>query len=605
MNALSMFHFLRPVWLIALIPLAFACIYWWRFYRHEHRWQEVCDPHLLPHLLVDTGTRQSRWPIALMALGGVLAIVALAGPTWKKLPEPVYRQQAARVIVLDLSKSMDATDITPSRLIRAKYKVQDILKQSREGQTALLVFAAEPYAVTPLSDDSATIAALLPPLSTQLMPSQGSRLDLALIKADELLRQAGMRNGEVVVVTDGTESLGATEKSAATLRNHGHRLAVLAVGSSTGAPIPSSQGGFVTDEQGNTIIASLDITSLKHIAKAGGGSFQRLSNDDSDIAALLNGASRISTANDTRQVRTTDRWREEGPWLLLILLPLAALAFRRGWMAASLLLIITATPSPSYALSSEDLWARQDQQAAKAFKRGDAKTAAKLFNDPAWQGSAHYRAGNYRDAAKAFARIDNANAHYNRGNALARAGQLKEALEAYSAALKKDPQHSDAQFNRALVNKLLQQQNNQNKQQASDTSAAANGTPNDSTNSSPNNATQTSAPPSPSSAEPGDTHRSQNQSSNGAQTTNDTDKPINQTQAAPAPSADQSSQQPVPQRGDEAANIAKATQDLESRQALEQWLRRIPDDPGGLMRRKFILEHQRRAGEKKVSKTPW
>ena len=585
MNSLSAFHFLRPIWLVMLIPLGLACIYWWRFYRRDNTWQQVCDAHLLPHLLIDAGKAEGRWPVALLAVAWLLAVLALAGPTWVKLPEPVYRQQAARIIVLDLSKSMDATDITPSRLTRAKFKVQDILKQSREGQTALLVFAAEPYAVAPLSDDSATLAALLPPLSTQLMPTQGSRLDLALLKADELLANTGMRQGEVIVISDGTESLGATEQAAATLRKHGHRVAVLAVGTQTGAPIPSEQGGFLTDETGNTVIVRLDVEALKRIADVGGGPFQTMTNDDRDIAALLNATPVMPLATrETRQMRTTDRWREEGPWLLFALLPLAALAFRRGWLTAGIVIVILTTPSPSYAFSFDDLWARPDQQGAKALQRGDPAKAAKLFKDSTWQGAAHYRAGNFRDAASAFGHNDNADAHYNRGNALARAGRLKEAVEAYGLAIQKNPTHSDAQFNLDVVNKILQRQKaNKENQQSSQDKQSSTQQKKGQTNTEGN--------------ETDDKSRGQTSSKNTPGTTKETSEAKRQAQGDPQPKPAQDKSNSAP--------AARTEQDLESSQALEQWLRQIPDDPGGLMRRKFMLEHQRRAGDKEDSNTPW
>ena len=585
MNSLSAFHFLRPIWLVMLIPLGLACIYWWRFYRRDNTWQLLCDAHLLPHLLIDAGKAEGRWPVALLALSWLLAVLALAGPTWVKLPEPVYRQQAARIIVLDLSKSMDATDITPSRLTRAKFKVQDILKQSREGQTALLVFAAEPYAVAPLSDDSATLAALLPPLSTQLMPTQGSRLDLALLKADELLANTGMRQGEVIVISDGTESLGATEQAAATLRKHGHRVAVLAVGTQTGAPIPSEQGGFLTDEAGNTVIVRLDVEALKRIADVGGGPFQTMTNDDRDIAALLNATPVMPLATrETRQMRTTDRWREEGPWLLFALLPLAALAFRRGWLTAGIVIVILTTPSPSYAFSFDDLWARPDQQGAKALQRGDPAKAAKLFKDSTWQGTAHYRAGNFRDAASAFGHNDNADAHYNRGNALARAGRLKEAVEAYGLAIQKNPTHSDAQFNLDVVNKILQRQkaNKENQQSSQDKQ---------------NSTQQKKGQSNTEGNESDDKSRGQTPSKNTPGTTKETSEAKRQAQGDPQP-------KPAQDKSN-SARAARTEQDLESSQALEQWLRQIPDDPGGLMRRKFMLEHQRRAGDKEDSNTPW
>ncbi|MDM8563018.1 VWA domain-containing protein, partial [Candidatus Marithioploca araucensis] len=166
-------------------------------------WKTVCDPQLLPHLLLDEEGKRRIWPIYALGIGGLLSILALAGPTWERLPQPAFRDQSALVIVLDLSRSMDATDIEPSRLVRARFKVADILKQRKEGQTALIVYAEDAFIVTPLTDDTETIASQLSVLNTSLMPSQGSRVDIALKKAGILLKQAGLKKGNVLLITDG------------------------------------------------------------------------------------------------------------------------------------------------------------------------------------------------------------------------------------------------------------------------------------------------------------------------------------------------------------------------------------------------------------------
>jgi len=155
MNMLANFHFLRPLWLLALLPLAGLQWAMWRRRAASRSWQSVVDPRLLPHLLIGSDARQSRALPFAIALGGVLAIFALAGPAWRKIEQPVYRQQSALVVALDLSRTMDASDIKPSRLQRAQLKLRDILAQQKEGDTALIVYAATPFAVTPLTDAGA------------------------------------------------------------------------------------------------------------------------------------------------------------------------------------------------------------------------------------------------------------------------------------------------------------------------------------------------------------------------------------------------------------------------------------------------------------------
>ena len=327
---LSDFHFLRPYWLLALLPLGFML---WRLRRPSGdggAWRQVCDPHLLPHLLVHQAGRDSRLLLWLLGLGWLLAVLALAGPTWSQRPQAVLRNLEAQVIVLDLSRSMAAADLKPSRMIRARFKVADILQQRDEGLTGLVVFAGDAFTVSPLTHDTNTIAALLPELTPGLMPTQGSRADLGLRKAAELLQQAGLNQGEILLVADGDNGQ-ATLKTTQTLRKQGFRVSVLAVGTPQGAPIPEVGGGFLKDAAGNIVVPKLNSTALQTLARAGGGRFSPISADATDLDILL--ADRDNLRVETEQLeRQTTVWQEQGPWLVLLLVPLMALAFRRGWL---------------------------------------------------------------------------------------------------------------------------------------------------------------------------------------------------------------------------------------------------------------------------------
>jgi len=173
------FHFLRPWWLLLLPCLMLILWYLRRARLQSRRWQSVCDAALLPHLLIsESGVRQRRGVLLMVALVGLLAITAMAGPAWKQLEQPVFRDQSALVLMLDLSRSMDATDVKPTRLTRARLKLIDMLKQRKEGQSALIVYAADAFVVSPLTEDAETIIAQISSLQTTLMPQQGSRPDL-------------------------------------------------------------------------------------------------------------------------------------------------------------------------------------------------------------------------------------------------------------------------------------------------------------------------------------------------------------------------------------------------------------------------------------------
>jgi len=201
MSGLEHFQFLRPWWLLAL-PV-FILIWTAIRKRFTYRgWESVCDRELLPYVLIERPVRRLYFVPILTTIACLLAVLALSGPAWQQLPQPVFSSQRALVIVLDLSRSMVANDVKPDRLTRARYKVADILRLRAEGQTALLVFAGDSFAVTPLTDDVATIVSQLEALHPDIMPVQGGRADLALRMAIDLLRQGGIAAGDILVVGD-------------------------------------------------------------------------------------------------------------------------------------------------------------------------------------------------------------------------------------------------------------------------------------------------------------------------------------------------------------------------------------------------------------------
>lgn len=319
-------HFLRPEWLLAL-PVWLALVFRARrAARRDVALERICDPALVPYV-VDGGTPgRSRAVYPALALAGIIAVLALAGPAWRELPQPVFRGQAALVIALDVSRSMNAADLEPSRLVRARLKIRDILERRVDGRTALVAYAGDAFAVTPLTDDTRTIAALLPSLDPEVMPAPGSRADRAVDRGLALLRQAGAVRGRLLLVTD---SAGGPDLEAAVARltGAGYTLSVIGMGTPEGAPIPDDEG-FVKDAAGNVVLTALDEPALRVLADRGGGAYSRYRVDDADIAAVLPargaGESGVPTALET------DRWREEGPWLLLVLVAGALPLFRRG-----------------------------------------------------------------------------------------------------------------------------------------------------------------------------------------------------------------------------------------------------------------------------------
>lgn len=576
------FHFLRPDWLLALPLVVLAVVLLARRRLGAGNWQTVVSPALAPHVLSRSPNAKDAHRWWLLGLGGVLAVVALAGPAWQRIEQPVFRSDQALVIALDMSRSMDAQDITPSRLVRARLKILDILARRQGGQTALVVYSANAFTVTPLTTDTDTIAALVNSLSTDIMPSRGSYPVAAVRKSQELLQNAGAAVGEILLITDGGSSPAMT-RTARELLDTGYSLSVLAVGTRDGAPIPRPDGGFVTDQSGNIAVPRLEESALKSLARAGGGRFATVSADNRDIDHLL--AGKLGNRQASGDTLATDRWREEGPWLLLLLLPLAALAFRRGWVLVAPLFFLPLA-EPVQAGVWEDLWLTPDQQGKRLLEEGAPEEAAAYFEDPQWQAVANYRAGNFASSAAQFADSADARSLYNLGNALARQGEFASAIDAYEQVLELDPENDDAAYNRELLEQMLEQQEQQQQEQQQDPQQQDKGAGDEEQRSDSDGESQEDAA-SEEESEAGDSESSRRD----GETSQEELEAMQQELERAAEAAGQDQEQPTEQLT--AEELQQLRDEREQQQAMEQWLRRIPNDPGSLLRNKFRYQYLR------------
>ena len=530
---------------------------------------------------------------------------------------------------------MLARDVKPSRFERARYKIADILKRSGDAQTALIAYAGDAFVVAPLTDDSNTVANLVDSLDPSVMPAPGNDTGRAIDLGVKLIRQAGLHDGEVVLLADAASANAAV--AAARARAAGVRVSVLGIGSAQGAPVALGQGGFLKDADGNIVLPRLDSTALAALASAGGGRYANFSAEASDLDSLLEPlkASDASTASAT-QIQS-ERFLDRGPWLLLLLLPLAALGFRRGWlMLLPLALFVHADRAEASVW--DDLWQRADQQARAQLDAGRPKEAQALAASPDLRGAAAYRAGDYATATQDFERADaagdSADAQYNRGNALARQGQYKEALAAYDQALKHTPQMPDALANKqALEDWLKKQQKDKNRQQQDskdhqghEQQQPGNDQAQDSKQSKDDQGDQQGKDgsdkqqseqqgkdaqgqsPQDGKDQQSDAQKDSDKSSDAAQNKSSDDKSAAKPASAGSEAA-RESQEKFQQNMDQALKkdadknqppqpVRLGAREGEKRseqgQAVEQWLQRVPDDPGGLLRRKFQLEYQRR-----------
>ena len=561
-------HFIRPLWL-ALLPLAVILpLVWRRLRRPSGDWSKVCDAHLLRWLSVgNAAAKPSRFGPWLAGLVWLIAAIALAGPSWQKLPDSSFTSRDARVLILDLSLSMLSEDLKPNRLAQAHFRLSDMLEATSEGQTGLVAYAGDAFVVSPLTSDTNTIKNMLPALRPDVIPVSGSRPDRALDLAAELLKRSGMARGEILLISDSGSQ--AAANVAASLAKQGIFTSVLAVGTVQGAPIPSGEG-FVSDSSGNIVVARLERDALQAIARAGGGKYSELtagSTANSPWAAVE--GSEFARKDDA----LGERWKDAGPWLVLVLLPLVAFSFRRG-----LLFLLPLILMPGLLISTDakagfwdDLWTTRDQQAQAALKQERAADAAVLAKNPGIAGEAFYRSGDFVNAGQSWSQLDQdqADSHYNRGNSMAQLGEFDEAIAAYDVALALDPEMEDASFNRDLVEQMKQQQEQEQQEQQDSESES-------------------------------DEEQSGDESEDGEQGDEESSEEQQEGEQGDEESDEESEGE---ETGEPSESEMEQNWSEEDAQAMEQWLRRIPDDPGGLLRRKFRNQHQRRGAPADESET--
>jgi Ca-activated chloride channel family protein len=590
------FHFLRPWWFLGLLPVvAVIGFYTWRK-RNAGNWETIINPELLPFLLQGSEGKHALsgpWLVAFMISAWIFCCLALAGPAWQQLPQPVHKQDSALVVVLDLSPSMLAEDISPNRLVRARYKLIDILTRRTEGVVGLIVYGGDSHTVSPLTEDSNTIVSMVPVLEPNLLPETGSNVEEGLASAIDLAMNGGYQQADILLITDGIDK-SALSNIAPIISGEGNfRLSILGVGTTDGAPIPSVAGGFIK-KAGNVIVAKLNVGTLRKIAANNGGSYQTLSADDRDIDNVLAGMDSLLT-NSTRETdRSFDLWDDQGYWLVLLLLPVLLLSFRKGTVVVILIAPLLFTAQPVKALEWQDLWQTLDQQASEAMTAENYEAAKGLFQDSRWRGSAAFKAGDFDQAIADFSQDESATGDYNHGNALAKSGDLQGAIKAYNNALSKEPKMEDARFNLDLVEQLKDQQDQDQQEQEQQDQGQQDQEQQDQDQQNQEQQDQGQQDQ----EQQDQSQQDQEQQDQGQQDQEQQDQDQqNESDEDPA-----QTEQDKPEDKNEAATEEEQKEEVsveelsdeekQEQEAIERILRRIPDDPGGLLRAKF--RHQAR-----------
>lgn len=604
-------HFLRPWWLLSLIPIVFIGWQLWRQNAQKSSWNTLIADPFKPVLLSQQAQQKNVAPwIGLLLMWGITAF-ALSGPTWQKVEVPAEKNRQASVILLDLSLSMLADDLQPNRLNRARFQLIDLLKAHPEQQFGMVVYAGSAHTITPISEDPQTLINLMPSLSPLIMPSMGANVMAGLQQAQQLFEGAHINQGNLIWVTDSveTDEINAIKTL---LKTHNLTLNIVAVGTAAGAPISVPNFGLLKEDNGQLVLAKLPLDAFQRLAEAPNIHLQMLDQTPLDTDSLLpptftQNQSRQADDKENEDAKTLSSWLDQGVYLLWLLLPLVALSFRRGWIYSQISISILPilllsygypvnsysddTPSKDHSVSLVDVLKSNDHQGYENWQRQNYEAALNQFESPIWKGASYYRLQKYAEAAEQFKRSDSAESQYNLGNALAQLGKLTEAKTAYQNALTAKPNWQLAQQNLDIVEKLLEQQKQQQPQNGSqqnkspqeasknadedtqsgqtkdsDNAADQNPQPNQNQNTS----TQNQANDAQASEQPSDSN-----SADAKGSTTDSEDP----QAKAEAKAEATAETDKPQQ----PNPAKTEAEL----AQQNWLNQIPHEPGLFLKRKF------------------
>ena len=610
------FEFIRPAILWLLIP-AVGFFFVALIKRKKATNEQLIAPHLAQFIMSDASTKTNQ-PLWLLALFCSLGIIFSAGPSFEEKQVPVFQSKNARVIVMDMSYSMYSTDILPNRLMQARFKALDMIDLFKEGDTALVAYAGSAYTISPLTNDATTLENLIPSLSPEIMPDKGSNVLAGLDIAKELLGQAGYLDGDIILITDGIDQQEQSEVSTFT-KNTQYRLNIYGVGTAQGAPIKLPEGGFLKDHYGQIVVPTINTSQLKSLATNSGGKFASYQPSSADIAVFAPSANG-ELLKDEKQNHAL--WRiDAGIYGLLLLLPLSLYLFRRAALLSVFLVFSFLPQQNAYAVELPTVLKNTDQRALDAYNNKDYEQAITAQSSQL-KGAALYQQGNFEAAVNQFSDDKSAIGFYNFGNALAKAGKLEEAINAYQQAQALHPNFTQAADNQALVEQLLNQQqeqqnqdggesqdgqksDEQNQQQDSDETKQdqqKNSEQGEAQSDSEKNSDDKSDKDSEQAQEQADQQNKpdmqaepQNEQSENqpAEQPNDNAEQQSEPQAANEPAPDE--QQQTAEQQAQAVQASELTnEEKEQAQQLNQLLRKVPDDPAILLRNKMQLEAQKR-----------
>ncbi|EUB82732.1 VWA domain-containing protein [Pseudomonas sp. GM30] len=452
---LSELHFLRPLWLLLALFAALLPLLWRRSRDLQRRLRSNIAAHLLPHLLVTPTDHQHLRPVHWLRAVLVMGAIAAAGPTWEQDRPDFLDNRAPLIVAVDLSPSMDASDVPPTRLQAVKHKLHDLIQRRAGARTALIAYAGSAHLVLPPTDDPALLDTFIQALGTDLIDKPGKDVSAVIEQAKRLL-SAENTPGSLLLITDGADT---TQLDGLDQRLKGSQLQVLvlAVGNADGGVIQGANGQPAVDSNGRPLLGRFDPAALKQLAAALDAPLGSLTLDDDDLDWIELHAQQHFQSVSAEQQQL--HWKDAGYWLCWPLLALALVGVRKGWSvnwAPALFLAVGLgwPTAPAQANALTDAFFTRDQQGRWAAEHEHWPQAAALFVDPYWKGVAAYHAADYDLALATFARLDTAQAWFYLGNIYVRRFKFDQAIAAYTQALQRQTQFPEATANLALAQAL-------------------------------------------------------------------------------------------------------------------------------------------------------
>jgi len=438
------FEFLRPEMLWLILPVLVLMFLWRPKIATTSAWQKVCAPKFLNYLLIKNEKKSKKGVRFAIWCALLSAVFALAGPSFKKLETPSLSLQNPLMILLDLSSEMNRTDVRPSRLSRAKIEITDLLKQSGASPSGLIVYTDEPFLISPLSEDSEIIINLLKAVNTDIMPVEGNRPDRAIDLAVQRFKESGFYSGNIILFSSNIEE----------------KTALLAFQSAKNA-----HADHITLSVFDTSVAPSE--TLQKLAKTGGGVYLNITQNNNK--ALLNLLLQSAQKNLKESQNKTLTAQDNGWWFVALTAVFMLFIFKRGLFV--LLLFVFLSPQ-----TNAGILFNTDQEGALYFSSKEYSKAAEQFKNKKWKAAAYYKAGDYQKAVSLFEKQTDIESLYNKGNALAKSGDIEGAIKTYEKVLEQDPKHEDAAYNLEYLKNLKQNeqqsqsqnQNDENQDQSSD-----------------------------------------------------------------------------------------------------------------------------------------